>query len=155
MWLIFNHDQAKWCTGDKFTVEGKVNAVVTSLFELEALEVHDKVTGEEGSTFWKSNTEVTNDGHAFLVERSTVFINDGNSKLVVTCVFWGKAEAERKSASRVNNWELTCEESIESTLYAEFALIIGSVVTKNSNLSIHNSNVYMRFKVAQRAIGAA
>ncbi len=138
LWLVFDLDKTKWGAADEFAVKGKVNAVVTSLFELETLEVHDEVAGKEGCAFWKCNGKVTDDWHAFLIKWCTVFINDGDTKLVVASVFWGKAKADSECTCWVCYWELLCEKSIESTLYAKFTLVVGGEVTENCYLSIHN-----------------
>ena len=100
---------------------------------------------KEGSALGQSYLEVTNDGHALLVESNAVFINDGDAELVVAGVLGGEAEAERKSASGMNHGELTCKEGIEGTLHAELALIIGGVVAKNGNLNIHG--IYMMLEL--------
>ncbi|MBR1979034.1 MAG: hypothetical protein IJ985_05995, partial [Akkermansia sp.] len=39
------------------------------------MEVHDKVACEERSAFGKGDLKITNDGHAFLVDGGTIFIN--------------------------------------------------------------------------------
>ena len=135
--LVLNLNEAEGRTGDELAVKSDVNGVVTGLLELETLEVHDEVAGEEGNALGKSNLQVANDGHALGVESYTVLVGDGDAELVVTAVLALEAEAQSKSAGGVDDGELAGEESIESALHAELALIIGGVVAKNSNLNIH------------------
>ena len=135
--LIFNLYQTDGSAGYELTVQSYVYGVYAVLLELQALEVHDEVAGEEGNALGKSNLQVANDGHALGVESYTVLVGDGDAELVVTAVLALEAEAQSKSAGGVDDGELAGEESIESALHAELALIIGGVVAKNSNLNIH------------------
>ena len=135
--FALHHDEAEGSGGNELTVESDVDGIGADLLEAEALEVHDEVAGKEGSAFGKSNLQVADDGHAFLVEGGAVLVNDGDAELVVTGVLGGEAEAESQSAGGVNDGELTGEESIEGALYAELTLIIRRLVAKDSNLDIH------------------
>lgn len=131
--LLSNLNEAEGGLGDELAIEGKVNGVGAGLLELETLEVHDEVAGEEGSALGKSSLEVANDGHALGVESNTVLVNDGDAELVVTDVLGDEAQAESQSAGGVNNGELAGKQSVESTLNAELALIIGGIVAKYGN----------------------
>ena len=111
--FALHHDEAEGSGGNKLAVEGDVDGVGADLLEAKALEVHDEVAGKEGSAFGKSNLQVADDGHAFLVEGSTALVNDGDAELVVTGILGGEAETQGKSASGVNHGELAGEESIE------------------------------------------
>lgn len=131
------HD-AQRDTRNDFTVNRDVNRVVAGLFKAETLEVHDQVTGEEGSAFGKAYVEVANDGHAFRVKGFAIFVNDADAELVVAFVFGGEANADSESAGRMNNRELASEQSVKCTLYAELALVIGGEVAKSRYLKIHD-----------------
>jgi len=135
--LTLHHDEAEGSGSHELTVEGDVDGVGADFLEAQTLEVHDEVAGKEGSAFGQSHLEVTHDGHALLVERSAIFIDNGNAELVVAGVLGGEAEAESQSAGGVNHGELAGEERIESALHAKLTLIIGSVVAKYSNLNVH------------------
>ena len=134
--LIVNLNQTDGGAGDELAVEGNVYGVYAVLLELQTLEVHDEVAGEERYAFGQSNLEVANDGHALLVEGLAVFVCDGDTKLVVAAILALEAQAKSQSASGVDDGELAGEESIEGALDAELALIIGGVVAKDSNLNI-------------------
>ena len=136
--LLVNLHQAKGGAGDELAVEGDVYGVVTGLLELETLEVHDKVAGEERYTLGQSHLEVTDDGHTLGVESNTVLIDNGDTELVVTLVLGHHAKTQSQRTGGVYNGELTGKESIKGTLNAELALIIGGVVAKYGNLNIHN-----------------
>ena len=135
--LVLNLNEAEGRTGDELAVKSDVNGVVTGLLELETLEVHDEVAGEEGNALGKSHLEVANDGHALRIKSNTILVNDGDTQLVVTLVFGHHANAQSQGAYGVNYGELAGKESIEGTLHAELALIVGGVVAKNGNLNIH------------------
>lgn len=137
--VLRHENQADRRAGDYLAVEGNVDAVITALVELETLEVHDEVAGQEGCTFGQSDGEVTDDGHVLLVQGSAVLIDDRDAKLVVTGVLGGKAKAEGQGAGGVHDGELAGEKSIKGALNAELALIIGGVVAKYCYLNIHCS----------------
>ena len=98
-------------------------------------------------TFRHGSFEVTDDGHALLVEGGAIFINDGDTELVVTAILVLEAEAQSQGASGVDNGELAGIESIEGALDAELTLIVGGVVAKNSSLDVHDMciRLMMRF----------
>ena len=135
--LVLNLNEAEGRTGDELAVKRDVYGVVTGLLELKTLEVHDEVASEEGNALGKSHLEVANDGHALRIQSNTILVNDGDTQLVVTLVLRHHANAQSQGAYGVNNGELAGKESIEGTLHAELALIVGGVVAKNGNLNIH------------------
>jgi len=135
---LLDLDKAYRRAGNELAIEGDVYGVHAVFLELQTLEVHDEVAGEEGYAFGKGYLEVTNDGHALLVQSYAVFVCDGDAQLVIAAVLSLEAEAQSKGASGVNDRELAGEESIESALHAELTLIVGSVVAKDSNLNIHS-----------------
>ena len=136
--LVLYLNQTKGRAGDELAVKRYVYGVGAGLFELEALEVHNQVAGEERYTLRKIYLQITYDGHALRIKSYTVLINDGDAQLVVTLILRQHAKAQSQSASGVYNRELTGKESIESALNAELTLIIGGIVAKYGNLNIHN-----------------
>ena len=130
-------NQADGSAGHELAVEGYVHGVNAVLLELEALEVHDKVAGEEGNALGKSHLQVADDGHALLVQSNAVLIRDGDAQLVVAGILHLEAETQGQSAGGVDDGELTGEKRIEGALHAELTLIVGGVVAKDCNLDIH------------------
>ena len=138
LWSIVNLHDAQGDAGGDFAVNRNVDRVITSLFKTKTLEIHDEVAGEEGSSFRKSDMKVADDGHAFRVESLAIFVNNADSELVIAFVFRSEANADSERAGRVYNRELAGKQGVKCTLHAEFALVVGSEVTKSRYLEIHD-----------------
>ena len=115
-------------------VNRQVDGVVAGLFKAQALEVHNQVAGEEGGAFRESgHREVDLDGHAFLVQRRAVGVNDAQAQFVGAFVFRSEADAQGNGADGVHDGELTGDQGVKTALDAKLALVVGGEVTKSRN----------------------
>lgn len=120
--------------GSELAVNRQVDGVVARFFKTQALEVHDQVAGEERGSFRESgNREIDLDGHAFLVQRRAVGINDAQAQFVRAFVFRSEADAQGNGADGMHDWELAGNQGVKTALDAELALVVGGEVTKSRN----------------------